>query len=54
MRNVNNQHKEDNLANRRNYHESDERDFLDGDVNSSIFYSGGEAEKEKSRRKADV
>lgn len=46
MRNVDNQHKEDNLANRRNYHESDERDFLDGDVNSSIFYSGGEAEKE--------
>ncbi len=32
---VDNQHKEDNLAFRRNYHESDERDYLDGDPNSS-------------------
>lgn len=32
---VDNQHKEDNLAFRRNYHESDETDYLDGDPNSS-------------------
>jgi formylglycine-generating enzyme len=29
------QHKEDNLAFRRNYHESDETNYLDGDANSS-------------------
>lgn len=32
---VDNKHKEDNLAFRRNYHESDEIDYLDGDPNSS-------------------
>jgi sulfatase modifying factor 1 len=32
---VDNQHKEDNLAFRRYYHESDEIDYLDGDPNSS-------------------
>lgn len=39
---VDNQHKEDNLAFRRNYHESDERDFLDGDPNSSMYFVEGE------------
>jgi gliding motility-associated lipoprotein GldJ len=32
---VDNKHKEDNLAFRRNYHESDEINYLDGDPNSS-------------------
>lgn len=32
---VDTKHKEDNLAFRRNYHESDEVDYLDGDPNSS-------------------
>jgi len=35
---VDKDHKEDNLANRRNYHESDERSYVDGDINSSIYY----------------
>ena len=35
---VDKDHKEDNLANRRNYHESDERSYQDGDINSSIYY----------------
>ncbi|HTB06914.1 MAG TPA: SUMF1/EgtB/PvdO family nonheme iron enzyme [Bacteroidia bacterium] len=35
---VDKDHKEDNLANRRNYHESDERSYVDGDLNSSIYY----------------
>jgi sulfatase modifying factor 1 len=35
---VDKDHKEDNLANRRNYHESDERNYVDGDINSSIYY----------------
>ena len=42
MRDVDNKHKEDNLAERRNYNESDERRFLDGDVNSSMFYTSGQ------------
>jgi sulfatase modifying factor 1 len=45
MRDVDKNHKEDNLAERRNYHESDERSFQDGDVNSSIFYGEGESAK---------
>jgi sulfatase modifying factor 1 len=44
-RDVDKNHKEDNLAERRNYHESDERSFQDGDVGSSIYYSEGEAAK---------
>jgi len=43
MRDVDNKHKEDNLANRRNYKESDERNFVDGDINSSMFYNQGPA-----------
>lgn len=43
MRDVDNKHKVDNLAERRNYNESDERNFEDGDVNSSMFYSQGQA-----------
>ncbi len=45
MRDVDKNHKEDNLAERRNYHESDERSYEDGDVNSSIFYGEGESAK---------
>jgi sulfatase modifying factor 1 len=45
MRDVSKDHKEDNLAERRNYHESDERSYLDGDVNSSIYYTEGDAAK---------
>lgn len=33
---------EDNLDERRNYKTSDYRDYLDGDVNSSIYYNQGE------------
>ncbi|HXP52487.1 MAG TPA: SUMF1/EgtB/PvdO family nonheme iron enzyme, partial [Bacteroidia bacterium] len=44
-RDVDKNHKEDNLAERRNYHESDERSYQDGDVASSIYYSDGEAAK---------
>jgi hypothetical protein len=36
-RDVDKNHKEDNLAERRNYHESDERSYQDGDVASSIY-----------------
>lgn len=43
MRAVDNKHKEDDLAERRNYKESDERNYLDGDVNSSMYYSQGQA-----------
>ncbi len=44
-RDVDKNHKEDNLAERRNYHESDERSFQDGDVASSIYYPDGEGAK---------
>lgn len=44
-RDVDKNHKEDNLAERRNYHESDERSFEDGDVASSIYYGEGESAK---------
>jgi sulfatase modifying factor 1 len=43
LRDVDNKHKEDNLAERRNYNESDERRFLDGDVKSSLSYGSGDA-----------
>ena len=37
---------EDNLAERRNYRQADNIDFLDGDLNSSIyFYEGEETER---------
>jgi len=39
---VDNDHKEDDLAHRRNYHETNEKDFKDGDPNSSIYYNEGE------------
>jgi gliding motility-associated lipoprotein GldJ len=42
-RNVDNTHKEDNLAARRNYHESDERSYKDGDINSSLYFQEGQA-----------
>jgi gliding motility-associated lipoprotein GldJ len=42
MRNVDKDHKEDNLASRRNYHESDQRNFKDGDLTSSVFYGEGQ------------
>ena len=42
-RNVDKAHKEDNLAARRNYHESDERAWKDGDIISSQYFSEGEA-----------
>ncbi|HXB12817.1 MAG TPA: hypothetical protein VNZ45_12575, partial [Bacteroidia bacterium] len=44
-RNVDKNHKEDNLTARRNYHESDERSYKDGDVASRQGYAEGDAAK---------
>ena len=40
----------DNLAERRNYRQSDNINFLDGDVNSSLSYIEGEAAKDKGNK----
>ncbi|HAW51398.1 MAG TPA: gliding motility lipoprotein GldJ [Flavobacteriales bacterium] len=42
---------QDNLVERRNYRKADNKNFIDGDVESSIYYSeGAEAEEEKGDR----